>query len=148
MQSVFLNADLIRATREALGMTQVECAKAADVSERTIRYAESGKPIRPDLAERLARVLSYSMDALLVNVQELTPSSSSTASPEEQWTRYASRLMRAYTEFAGSGCIDALLRILHPDVVLRSSATPGTPFNGTYHGHVGICEYFRIVASI
>ncbi len=40
-------------------------------SERTIRYAESGKPIRPDLAERLARVLSYSMDALLVNVQEL-----------------------------------------------------------------------------
>ena len=57
MPSVETHGDKLRYFRRARGFTQLELALVAGVSERTVRSAERGRPIRRELVDYLAQAL-------------------------------------------------------------------------------------------
>jgi len=57
MNSIEPFGEKVRSFRRALGLTQLELAVRADVSERTVRHAEGGRPIKRDYLECIAGAL-------------------------------------------------------------------------------------------
>lgn len=57
--------EAVRAARLARGSTMRDVASSAEVTERQLNRIESGESVpRLDLAQRLARVLGLSLDAM------------------------------------------------------------------------------------
>src|SRR5262245_57470735 len=64
MASVEPHGEKLRHLRRALGWTQLELALRAGVSERTVRSAERGRPIRRDFLDYLAGALGVDLREL------------------------------------------------------------------------------------
>lgn len=82
----------VKATREALGLTQVELAEKVGTSQQSIEQLENGKTKRPRYLPELVNILGVSMDWILSgNSDSNTPlmpkNSNNKAYPHISWTR-------------------------------------------------------------
>lgn len=82
----------VKATREALGLTQVELAEKVGTSQQSIEQLENGKTKRPRYLPELVNILGVSMDWILSGNSDsntpLTPKNSNNkAYPHISWTR-------------------------------------------------------------
>lgn len=60
--------DTLRRAVEDRDLTHRELAKLADCSYGTVGFVLSGRPLRPELARRFARILRRPVDALFADV--------------------------------------------------------------------------------
>ncbi len=72
MPSIAPLGDRLNALRRRLGFTQLELAGRSGVSERTIRNAEQGRPIKRDFLEYIAAGLGVSVDDVIYVSPELS----------------------------------------------------------------------------
>jgi transcriptional regulator with XRE-family HTH domain len=72
MPSLAPHGDRLGTFRRVLGLTQLELAVRSGVSERTIRNAERGRPIKRDFLEYIAAGLGVSMDDVIHVSTELS----------------------------------------------------------------------------
>jgi transcriptional regulator with XRE-family HTH domain len=83
-----IKGDKLRSFRRARGWTQLELAITAGVSERTIRNAERGRPLRPDFLGFLASALDVEAEELVNDPTALRPARRS--------ERLAERIVEAF----------------------------------------------------
>lgn len=98
--------------RRALGLTQLELAIRSGVSERTVRNAERGQPIKRSFLEFIAGGLGVPLQEIVLPCGELDV--------HLRWQRHVERLLsalqRVLTEHDASDAIE----LAHRDVRLRA----------------------------
>jgi len=122
---------LIRAYRERRGWTQVELAVRAGFSERLVRKAESGDPIRMDTVEALAEVLSTEAEPL--QARDLI----------DDPLAVAQAFVRAYLTH-GIDCARLWAHLFDPNIVMAIHSDPAhLGFAGEHVGIAGIEHVIR-----
>src|SRR5688572_27792251 len=96
----------LRSLRQARGWTQLELAMLAGVSERTVRNAECGRPIRRGFLDFLA-------GALGVEPIELSRAPMAIG-PRVSWERQAQRILEAIGATTSERDAQPFLSLVHP----------------------------------
>lgn len=140
----FPDGQKLRAIRSQKGLTQTDLGGRAQVSERTVRYAENGKPIRHDYAGFMARALGvtpaeFELTACPAGVIQ------ETGEADPVWRDFAQHLMACVNSFVFGGDTRPVLNLIHPEGKWRCRTSPANEFNGTYVGRAGMEEYFAHV---
>lgn len=142
-----LDGQRIQAMRESLGLTQLDVAQRIGVSERTIRNAETGRPIRYAIAEGLASTLQFD---LLVHGRPVYSGKAnhqvdgvchqgSSAEPDIQ--RVQGQIVEATLAYLERTDPRPFLQLLHPEVEWHCQMTPSSELAGSYSGRLGVEEY-------
>ena len=111
MASVEPHGEKLRHLRRALGWTQLELALKAGVSERTVRSAERGRPVRREF-------LDYLAGALGVDLQELAREPATIAGLV-RWRRNARVLSENLVRLHYERVEGPFIEMLHPKCELN-----------------------------
>ena len=111
MASVEPHGEKLRHLRRALGWTQLELALRAGVSERTVRSAERGRPVRREF-------LDYLAGALGVDLRELAREPATVAGLV-RWRRNAEALRKNLFRLHYERDAGPLIEMLHPKCELE-----------------------------
>jgi transcriptional regulator with XRE-family HTH domain len=117
MASVVPHGEKLRHLRRALGWTQLELALRAGVSERTVRSAERGRPVRRDF-------LDYLAGALGVDLQELAREPA-ILDGLLRWRRNAETLIQNLVRYQYGRDAGPFLELLHSNFRLEIRADQG-----------------------
>lgn len=147
-RSICLNGAVIREARLAVGWTQMQLAKKSGYSLRLIGKAENGHPIDLETAKTLAETLS--IDGLTWSLQDLASGNVPAASVlalrqaiESRQLKVAKAFINHYDLGAPRARFAAIKRHFTPDVVFHCPVEGHqTPFAGSWHGAVGVQEFF------
>lgn len=118
MPSLAPQGDRLSTFRRVLGLTQFELAVRSGVSERTIRNAERGRPIKRDFLQYIAAGLGVPMDDVIQASTEL--------SSQLRWQRNLDNLMTAVSDLFSENPSLEILDFAHRDVICRvQGSIPG-----------------------
>ncbi len=142
-----LEGQRIQALRESLGLTQLDVAQRIGVSERTIRNAETGRPIRYAIAEGLAATLQFD---LLVYGRPIYSGKANhhadgahhqgtSDEPDGAWVQ--GRIVDATVAYLERSDPGPFLQLLHPEVEWHCQMTPNRELAGSYSGRSGVEDY-------
>ncbi|MEM9882531.1 MAG: helix-turn-helix transcriptional regulator [Planctomycetota bacterium] len=124
----------LREHRLRRGMTQAELARTAGFSERALRLAEAGRPVRPHTQEVLAEALSTA--ELPVTPADLRGDPLAVVQ-----AYYAIRREHSF------GFARHCAHLLHPEYRVIAHGDPAfVPYAGTYRGVEGLDTLYRKVA--
>jgi transcriptional regulator with XRE-family HTH domain len=137
MPNFEINGDKLRSFRRARGWTQLELAIIAGVSERTVRNAERGRPLRRDFLDFLATALDVGAEDLVGDPTALRPVRRS----ERLVQRIGAALDSLYSEQNVRACVE----LAQPGCELSHQASISLPFAGSFRGPDGLRRYFDIV---
>jgi transcriptional regulator with XRE-family HTH domain len=137
MPSVKAFGEKIRCLRKAIGLTQLELALRAGVSERTVRNAERGQPVRHVCLEWMGGALGVEIQELVHHPAEL----------KSLFDRR--RQIETIHQFVERLCIDAAITdiqdLCHPNLVFAANIDPrfyGASFlNQGFSGRSGIPRF-------
>lgn len=113
----------IRRIREAAGLTQVELAGLAGVSERTVRNAETGKRLQQHF-------LQYIAGALQVPLAEVLHKPAAVSATE----RKVERILQAWQVFVEHGDYGGFRELLLPTAEVIQAGPEELPFFGHFRG--------------
>jgi transcriptional regulator with XRE-family HTH domain len=122
MASVEPFGDKLRHLRRALGLTQLELAVSAGVSERTVRNAERSRTLQ-------CEHLDYLAGALGVDIRELASEPAAVASLIS-WRRNLEAVTNAIQSLITESDGRPLLELVHPQATLKLTFDPRLPFVG------------------
>jgi len=135
MPSIAPQGERLSAFRRVLGLTQLELAVRSGVSERTIRNAERGRPIRHDFLQFIAAGLGVPLDDVICVSTEL--------SGHLRWQRNLENLITAVNDIFDENFSWIILDVLHRDVTCRvQGSIPGLAQRDQ------ICGQFEGVAAL
>lgn len=126
MATIETHGEKLRHFRRARGFTQLELALVAGVSERTVRSAERGRPIRRELVDYLAQALG-------VGISELVREPVAVAGLV-RWKHRAAVLMETLLNAHMEEDPGAYIEMLHPDYWIDVRCEPG--LSASPHGHL------------
>jgi transcriptional regulator with XRE-family HTH domain len=142
MPSVVPQGERISDFRRVHGLTQLELALRSGVSERTIRNAERGRPVKRDFLLFIAAGLGVSLDEVI--------QASSHVSSQLRWQRNLEKLMSAMQRlFSENSCLH-VLEFAHEDVSCRVQGTiPGYARSGRIFGAFdGAARFQEFLGSV
>lgn len=116
----------MRVLRRARGLSQLELAMAANVSDRTVRSAETGKRIRVDVLERLATVLGVELVDLINDKDELRSALLVNANVD--------RVLQTYAAYIEQWDLGPLRELAAPQVTIDVLATEELLCTGRFRG--------------
>lgn len=145
MASVEPFGDKLRHLRRALGLTQLELAVAAGVSERTVRNAERNRPVQRDYLACLA-------GALGVDIRELAREPAAVASLI-CWRRNLEAVTGAVQSVVTESDGGPLLELAHPQATLNMHFDPhlcplagmARDFQNEFVGYSGIQRFIDLI---
>ncbi len=126
MRGVTIDTVRFRQFRIASGMTQRELAVRAGVGERTIRNAESGRPLRLDFARYLAAALGIEVTDLMRDKDELR-----TILREQSRVNSLVLCIKALIHEGDAG---EYLKLMSKDVVIKIPGPAQVPMCGDFRG--------------
>jgi transcriptional regulator with XRE-family HTH domain len=131
MPSVIPQSGKLRSLRRALGLTQIELALVAGVSERTIRNAERGRPIDHAFLSFIAGALGVTLSEVAMQSTELADHS--------RWMKNCEKLLFGLQHSMEKHDPRPLTEYLHPEFELHQVGTiPGVDLlqlvTGDYFG--------------
>ncbi|MDX1962588.1 MAG: helix-turn-helix transcriptional regulator [Pirellulales bacterium] len=140
MPTVTPLGDKLRHLRVAHGLKQLELALRAGVSERTVRSAEKGVPIRYDLLEFLAIALGVPLHEVSVPSSELNELL--------RWRKNCQILMDSAKEALLERKPTILLDVAHPNLAIYyfgalRRVESINEMLGEYHGRDGIHQFIE-----
>lgn len=124
------NPKRVRELRHARKLTQLQLAIAADVSERTVRSAETGKRVRMDSLEQIATAMGVTLLDLVADSNELH-SANLTNSQVDQ-------LLLGVRTYVASLDISEIARVLSPTTLINIVGPKEIPFTGEFVGTDGL----------
>lgn len=134
--------DRLSECRRVQGITQLQLAMRCGVSERTIRNAERGRPIKRDFLNYIAAGLGLSMEDVVPDTAQLSSYAS--------WQRNVENLMTAIRDIFDARPSYKIFNISHCNLTcqvrgfLPGSSSCGNIF-GDYHG---ITEFRHLVDRV
>lgn len=130
MRGITVDSEGFRALRRARGLSQLDLAEAAGVSERTVRNAERGRPIRHDF-------LSYLCAALGVEVVDLALDRDELRRFQSEQKRIG-QILTAIEAFARDRDLSECRRLLATNARLIIHGPAALPIVGEYRGIDGM----------
>jgi transcriptional regulator with XRE-family HTH domain len=124
--------------RRALGLTQLELALRSGVSERTVRNAERGQPIKRSFLEFIAGGLGVPLQEIVLPSGELDV--------HFRWQRHVDRLLAALQRVVTEHDASDAIELAHRDIQFRAETlmpnfSPAHVLAGEYRGTEGIERY-------
>lgn len=140
MPSLKPHGEKLRSLRESLGWSQLELAIRAGVSERTVRNAEKGQPLRHVFLGYLAKALGLPLAEIAQPNRELAI--------HRRWETHVERLAQILRELTTNHDGSGILDLLHPNVQLDCFGSPCEfePMNeqfNSYYGESGVKRYLE-----
>jgi transcriptional regulator with XRE-family HTH domain len=137
MPTLAPQGEKLRSLRVARGWTQLELALISGVSERTVRNAERGQPIRRSFLDFVSTALGVEIDDVAA------PSALAVAM---YWQRNLDRLSTALRQLAAEQDGRAIVGLAHPEIRLNCQGTSRrfghlARLFGDYHGVDGARRY-------
>ena len=117
------NSAQLKRLRQSHGLTQLEVAQLAGVSERTVRNAESGKRLFRDFLEYIAGALEVPLVEVATFPKELCVDRA-----------MARRILTAFFRLFDEGSFGELKDLFASTATLVQPGPPGIPLYGTFHG--------------
>ncbi|MFO0942747.1 MAG: helix-turn-helix domain-containing protein [Pirellulales bacterium] len=112
--------------RSSKGWSQRQLAKAAGISERTVRNAEKSSI----LESYIANYLAIALDVPLNEIVEQRAAASRGNKLKNLTRRFAS----SYSKAVVLGSVEPLLELLHPKIQWSCQAAPNQQFTGQFQG--------------
>ncbi|QDT76266.1 helix-turn-helix domain-containing protein [Lacipirellula limnantheis] len=124
--------------RRALGLTQLELAIRCGVSERTIRNAERGRPVKKSFLEFIAGGLGVTLHEIVLPSGEFER--------HLRWQRHVDRLLSALQRVVTEHDASDAIEMAHRDIRMRSDSrvpnfSPAHVLAGEYRDLAGIERY-------
>ena len=136
MAGIEINGPKLESFRRARGWTQLELAMIAGVSERTVRNAERGRPLRRDFLGFLAGALAVEAAELVANPALLRP--------ELRWQRQADRILEALPRLYSEQTGKPITELCVSQIDLSHKASLRLEYEGDYRTVDGMRRYFDI----
>ncbi|MBA4104832.1 MAG: hypothetical protein C0485_03660 [Pirellula sp.] len=145
MPSLAPHGDRLGTFRRVLGLTQLELAVRSGVSERTIRNAERGRPIKRDFLEFIATGLGVSMDDVIHVSTEM--------SSHLRWQRNLGNVMTTMRGMFSEHPRLEILDLVHHDVTCRvhgfaPSLAQDERFFGEFQGAASFQQFLASVRNL
>ena len=140
MPSLAPHGEKLRSLRVSLGWSQLELAVRAGVSERTVRNAENGRPLRHEFLGFLAKALGVPAAEITLPTAEFKT--------HLRWEQHVERLGQILGELATNHDGSGILDLIHPNVQLDCFGSPCEfePMNrqfNSYFGESGVKRYLE-----
>ena len=126
MRGIVVDAKRLKQLRQARGLTQLELAVLAGVSERTVRNAEIGRRIRPDFMKFIAIALEVEVSDMAGDPAELR------IARREQ--RNADLILEALNAVVSTRDFSVLRSLMATSILVRIPGPSQIPFAGEFRG--------------
>jgi transcriptional regulator with XRE-family HTH domain len=136
MSGFEINGPKLISFRRARGWTQLELAVIAGVSERTVRNAERGRPLRRDFLDFFAGALGVEPIELVTNPETLQPML--------RWQRQVDRILAAIPRLYGERSAKPIVELCVAQIDLCHRASLPLQYAGDYRRVDGMRRYFDI----
>ncbi len=145
MPSLVPQGERISAIRRVLGLTQLDLALRCGVSERTIRNAERGRPIKRDFLQFIAAGLDASIDELI----HVSPDLSSRL----RWQQHLDLVTGVIRSISSEHSWLNILDVAHSEVTCRVQGSMPCFVNidhlfGEFHGVERLHQFFEAVREL
>lgn len=134
-RGVRVDGATVHSLRSTKGWSQRQLAKAAGISERTVRNAEKSSILESYIANYLAIALDVPLNEIV--------SQRACASRGNRLKGMIRRLATSYTKATIGGTTEPLLELLHPKIQWNCQAAPDQHFSGQFVGHTQVRTHLR-----
>lgn len=117
------------------GLSQLQLAQAAGVSERTVRNAEKCQVLETYIANYLAVALGVPLNEIVVERPEVNRSSRAKTLIRRVSTAYLSAVIEQRYQH--------LLNLVHPSIVWNCCSAPSQSFEGQFSGSCEVQQHLR-----